>query len=129
MIQDETTFKLPFDFANYAVIKYRRDKVDTWKRDVADRLRGCVSAYQYRDNPVSMTFAQHNFSLQQPAPQDQQMANLKAALDAVERMKTLGFEVRWIQELIGRSVMKDQEHTALGSSVKAQPPQSGTDEG
>lgn len=26
MIQDETVFKLPFDFANYSVMKYRRDE-------------------------------------------------------------------------------------------------------
>jgi hypothetical protein len=103
MIQDETAFKLPFDFANYAVIKYRKDKIDTWKRDLADRLKGCVTAYQYRDNPVSMTFAQHSFSLQQSSPQEQQMANIKLALDAVERMKNLGFDVKWIQDLIGRS--------------------------
>jgi hypothetical protein len=64
MIQDETSFRLPFDFANYAVLKYRKGKVDTWKRDIRDRLRSCIEAVQYRDNPVSMTLAQHGWSFQ-----------------------------------------------------------------
>jgi hypothetical protein len=106
MIQDEAAFKLPFDFANYAVIKYSHDKTDSWKRDLADRLRSCIEFFRYRDNPVSMTFAQHGYSLQ--PQQDQAMEKFKASLDAVERMKSLGFDVKWIQELIGQSVFKSQ---------------------
>jgi len=105
MIQDETAFRLPFDFANYAVIKYRKDKIDTWKREICDRIKSCVQAFQYRDNPVSMTFAQHGFSLQQQNPQEQTTANMKAVLDVIERMTNIGFDVKWIQDLIGQSVI------------------------
>jgi hypothetical protein len=108
MIQDESAFCLPFDFANYAVVKYRKDKVDTWKRDLQERLKSCMQAFQYRDNPVAMTFAQHGFSFQQQSPQEQQMAGMKAALDVIERMKSLGFDVMWIQELIGQGIPKDK---------------------
>ncbi len=108
MIQDETAWKLPFDFTNYAVLKYRKDKVDTWKRDIGDRLKSCIQAYHYRDNPVSMTFAQHGFSLQAQDSQDQAVAKVTAALDAVERMTKLGFDVKWLQELIGESLLKKE---------------------
>ena len=74
-----------------------------------------------------MTFAQHNFSLQHPGPQDQ-IENIKVALDAVERMKNLGFDVKWIQELIGRAAPKDQE-SPLASAVKTQPQTPGANEG
>lgn len=106
MIQEEQFFKLPFDFANYAVLKYRKDKVDTWKRDLRDRLKGCIDAHQYRDNPVSMTFAQHGYSFQQQETQQQQLEKMKLALDGVERLKNLGFDIEWIQELI-RPTKKD----------------------
>ena len=108
MIQDETAWKLPFDFTNYAVLRYRKDKVDTWKRELGDRLKNCIQAFHYKDNPVSMTFAQHNFSFQQQDLQDQAMAKVTAALDAVERMTKIGFDVKWLQELIGASIMKKE---------------------
>jgi hypothetical protein len=109
MIQDETAFKLPFDFTNYAVLKYRKDKVDTWKREIGERLKSCIQAFYYKDNPVSMTFAQHSYSLQTKNPQDEAMEKIKGALDVVERMTTLGFDVKWLQELIGESVLKKHD--------------------
>jgi hypothetical protein len=53
-----------------------------------------------------MTFAQHGFSLQPQDTQDQGMANVTGALDAVERMTKLGFDVKWLQKLIGESLLK-----------------------
>jgi hypothetical protein len=106
MILDETSWKLPFDFANYAVLKYHKDKVDTWKRDVGERLKTCIEAYHYKDNPVSMTFAQHTFSLKPQNTQDQAVEKVKGALDLLERMTTLGFDVKWLQHLIEESVLK-----------------------
>ena len=120
MIQDETSFRLPFDFANYAALKYHKDKVDTWKKELSERLRNCIAGYQYRDNPVSMTFAQHGFSFQQQSPQQQQMTDLKAALDAVERMKDLGFDVKWIQDLIGQSIFQNKGGGS-GSGIAGSP--------
>jgi hypothetical protein len=108
MILDETAWKLPFDFSNYAVLKYRKDKVDTWKRDIGDRLKSCIQAYYYRDNPVSMTFAQRSFSFQAQANQDKAIANITEALDAVERMTKIGFDVKWLQKLIGESLLKKE---------------------
>jgi hypothetical protein len=64
-----------------------------------------------------MTFAQHSFSLQPQAQQDQAMEKFKAALDAVERMKSLGFDVKWIQELIGQSVFRPQD-VGPGGEIK-----------
>lgn len=118
MIQDETAFRLPFDFANYAVIKYRKDKVDTWKRDICDRLRSCLESYRYRDNPVSMTFAQHSFSFQQQNPQEQATANFKASLDIIERMINLGFDVRWIQDVLSQSILKAPQSPGPAPEIK-----------
>ena len=74
-----------------------------------------------------MTFAQHNFSLQPSNAPDKQFSSMTAALDAVERMKTLGFDVKWIQELIGKSILKDQTGVAIGAAAEKQQPHDGSE--
>lgn len=99
IIQDENVFSLPFDFANYSVIKYEQNRKDTWKRNIKNRLVECVQNFAYRDNPVSMTFAQHGISFK-PKTGLENAQQMQAALDMVERMVALGFTVDWIQALI-----------------------------
>jgi hypothetical protein len=100
MIQDSSAFKLPFDFANYSVVKYDKTRLDTWKKDLGKRLVECVNNYSYKDNPVSMTFAQHGFSIASENQQSESMKQLHVALDLMQKMVDIGFSVDWIQSLI-----------------------------
>jgi hypothetical protein len=100
IIQDTNVFNPPFDFANYAVITYDKKRKDTWKKAITRRLVECIQSFSYRDNPVSMTFAQHSFSFTQSNTQAENIKNMQAFLDIIERMLNMGFTAEWIQSFI-----------------------------
>ena len=100
MVQDSSAFKLPFDFANYSVIKYDKNRLDTWKKTLNKRLIECINNYHYRDNPVAMTFAQHDFSIISENPQAENVKQLQSALDLIKQMVDIGFDIDWIQQLM-----------------------------
>lgn len=103
MIQDESVFKLPFDFTNYSVIPYDKNRVDSWKKNLNRRLIECLQNQSYRDNPVSMTFAQHNFSLQQTNRQQENVKNMQMAVDVLERLVKIGLSPQWIEQMLSAS--------------------------
>ena len=113
MVQDSSAFKLPFDFANYSVVKYDKNRLDTWKKNLSKRLIECINNYHYRDNPVSMTFAQHDFSIISGNPQAENVKQLQSALDLIKQMVDIGFDVDWIQELIATQTQTSSQASPI----------------
>lgn len=112
MIQDESVFKLPFDFANYSVLKYDKKRINSWKQNMVLRLQNCLTSFNYKDNPVSMALAQQNFSFRTLFSQDAQPTQLQtfqSAIESVKALKELGFPIEWIQKLIEQSIDKSNE--------------------
>jgi hypothetical protein len=123
MIQDENVFKLPFDFTNYSVLKYNKTRVDSWKQDIRLRMNSCVANRNYKDNPVSMTLAQHSFSFRDFFAADvkpTKMQEFQHAIDGVKALKELGFSIEWVQKLIERSMPAPQQNDMLASLIASE---------
>jgi hypothetical protein len=118
MIQDSSAFKLPFDFANYSVVKYDKTRLDTWKKTLSKRLIECITNFSYKDNPVSMAFAQHSFSFTSENQQVEGMKQLQLALDLIQQMVDIGFSVDWVQSLItSQTQVQPQSASTLNKKV------------
>lgn len=105
IIQDEDCWDLPFDFTNYAVLGYNKNRMDTWKTDLEGRLMKCLQNPNYRDNPVAMTFAQRGVLLSIANQQQAQLAQAEQAMELVDTMvNDIGLDKEWVQNFLTASI-------------------------
>lgn len=113
MIQDNNEWNLPFDFNNYAVIGYDRNRVDTWKTQLENRLTKCLQNLNYRDNPVAMTFAQRGLVLSVPEQQQGQLAQAEEAMQLVDTMvNEIGLDKEWVQKFLTAAIASENADLA-----------------
>jgi hypothetical protein len=112
LIQNEDEWNLPFDFSNYSVIPYNKSKPKDWEKNIKERIKDCIENKMYRDNPVSMTFAQRDisFSLGQESSDVEQ---INVLMEMIDRMvNDFGFDKDWVQDFLTAAFMSENPDLA-----------------
>jgi hypothetical protein len=108
VIIQEEDLSVPFDFANYAVVEYNKNRIDSWRENIKKRLMSCIEDPEYGDNPVSATFANRNISFSLSEGQTSDMEQAKFALKMLDKMvNDLDLDKDWVQDFFAASFLSE----------------------